>query len=508
MINFRLSGTTSERHSASSIDRSRNPLTFPCSLGESSRFNRSKEVVVKLRVVALLSVSLLVFAFPLFSQVDPGLRPTPANVGNPLPSVLQNNPPTIYDFFKDGAARFQEVDSVSGNLPNEIGVGLGPRFNSRGCALCHAFPAVGGASPRQNPQVTDATADGALNVIPPFIKPDGPVLEARFPFFTDSAGNPIPSQPNGGVEDLFTIAGRVDSVNCGPNQIQQPNFQSAIDHNNIVFRIPIQTFGDGLIENVDETDLLAYQASVAGNPFGIAGTFNHNGNDGTIARFGWKAQNKSLQIFSGEAYNVEQGVSNELFTNERPLPEEDRAKGLPEPCKINPTPEDHTNFNVSSVKTPSDAVQFSTFMRLLAPIDRSFTTPGGQDSIANGQNLFVTIGCETCHHKAFTTRPSAITPSLGNANVPLWSDLEIHRMGVKLADNISQGTAGGNQFRTQPLWGLGLRIFLLHDGRTTNLLDAIAFHQSDGSEANTSVINFNNLTVQQKQDVLNFLRSL
>src|SRR6185436_12970310 len=148
------------------------------------------------------------------------------------------------------------------------------------------------------------------------------------------------------------------------------------------------------------------------------------------------------------------------------------------------------------------------FMRLLAPVERSFTVPGGETSIKNGEQLFKTIGCETCHHKSFTTGPSRITPSLGNATLGLFSDLEIHRMGTKLADNISQGTAGGDQFRTAPLWGLGLRLFLLHDGRTPDLLKAIDQHLSDGSEANTAVLNFNALLPGQKQDVLNFLRSL
>ena len=462
---------------------------------------------MKLRM-AVIPLVFLVSALPLFSQVDPGIRPTPTDVGGPLPSVAANNPVTILDFFKDGQGRFNEIDSVFGGFVDEQGFGLGPRFNSRGCALCHAFPAIGGASPKENPQPKDAAAHGAVNTLPSFVRADGPVVEARFVFFTDSAGNPIPSQPNGGVEDLFTIAGRTDAGNCTPNVIKQPDFQSALLHNNVILRIPIQTFGDGLLENIDETDLLLFQQSVIGNPFGIAGTFNHNGNDGTIARFGWKAQNKSLEIFSGEAYNVEQGVSNELFTQERPLPEEDRASGLPGPCKINPTPEDHTNFNTTPVGTPSDAVQFAMFMRLLAPIAQSPTVPGGADSIRNGEQLFKTVGCETCHHKSFNTSPSRITPSLGNAVAALWSDLEIHHMGSTLADNISQGTAGGDQFRTQPLWGLGLRIFLLHDGRTTNLLKAIDQHFSNGSEANTSVLNFNALTPNQKQDVLNFLRSL
>ena len=81
-------------------------------------------------------------------------------------------------------------------------------------------------------------------------------------------------------------------------------------------------------------------------------------------------------------------------------------------------------------------------------------------------------------------------------------------MGAGLADNVSQGIAGGDQFRTAPLWGLGQRIFLLHDGRATDLNDAIQAHQSSGSEANTVVNNFNDLATSQQQDLLNFLRSL
>jgi CxxC motif-containing protein (DUF1111 family) len=81
-------------------------------------------------------------------------------------------------------------------------------------------------------------------------------------------------------------------------------------------------------------------------------------------------------------------------------------------------------------------------------------------------------------------------------------------MGTRLADNVSQGGAGGDQFRTAPLWGLGQRIFFLHDGRTTNLLTAIADHSSNGSEATEVEENFASLSSSQQQDLLNFLRSL
>src|SRR5205085_8845216 len=131
-----------------------------------------------------------------FSQTDPGLRnPSTPAAGDPLPSVAADNPLTILKFFLDGKDRFEEVDSVSGTIAGEPGFGLGPRYNSRSCQRCHAFPATGGSSPFDNPQIKDAVADGAVNSTPSFITPDGPVREARFIFFNDSAGNPLPSQP-------------------------------------------------------------------------------------------------------------------------------------------------------------------------------------------------------------------------------------------------------------------------------------------------------------------------
>ena len=113
---------------------------------------------------------------------------------------------------------------------------------------------------------------------------------------------------------------------------------------------------------------------------------------------------------------------------------------------------------------------------------------------------------------ADAARPALLRslPSLNQANANLFSDLLVHNMGANLADGVSQGTAGaGDEFRTAPLWGLGQRIFLLHDGRSTDLVDAIKQHASRGSEANDVIRIFQrSLSPQQQQDLLNFLRSL
>ncbi len=448
-----------------------------------------------------LTLVMLLIAGMAFAQTDPGVRGGAAGAGGPVASVTANNPAGSLAFFNQALDTFREVDSVSGTI--EAGSGLGPRFNSRSCAFCHAQPATGGSSPSVNPQVTDATADGARNTIPSFITAGGPVREARFPFFFDQSGNPDLNNPNGGVEDLFTITGRTDAGACN---IPQPSFALAQSTGNIIFRIPTPLFGTGLMENIDESTLLANASANAGS-FGTSGSFNRNGNDGTITRFGWKAQNKSLMVFAGEAYNVEQGVSNEAFTNER--------AAVPG-CVYNGSPEDATkmlNENGGSTGTEaqmsSDVVNFAAFMRLSAP-----PTPGPMSiSATNGANLFNSVGCALCHTSTLTTG-MAKSAAMSNVTYHPYSDFALHHMGSRLSDGINQGAAGPDQFRTAPLWGLGQRLFFLHDGRTSDLLQAIQAHASDcdrqscGSEANEVVRRFNSLSRSQMQDVLNFLRSL
>ena len=463
----------------------------------------------------VLAVSLLIFGQMLLGQTDPGVQSGNRGTGAALASTLANDNPGILAFFNDGLARFQDVEAVSGGANN----GLGPRFNSNSCSSCHAQPAVGGTGAATNPQFAFAGSSVApKDATPSFITANGPTREARFPFFFNSNGTANTGAPNGGVEDLFTVSGRSDAGSCS---LAQPSFAAAQAANNIIFRIPTPVFGAGLIENLDDSTLLSNQKKNLSNNFGISGTFNHNGNDGTITRFGWKAQNKSLHIFAGEAYNVEMGISNLLFTQDRPLPGEDGGgnsglTGLPANC-LNLSgsgyPEDSSNPASSGAAVLDDVSAFANFMRTLAPPPTGSVVLNGNtvsaSSISNGAALFSSIGCATCHNTSpGSTQKSNITGGLSNAPVNAFSDIEIHHMGTGLADNVSQGGAGGDHFRTAPLWGLGQRIFLLHDGRTTSLLRAINDHASNGSEANTVEQNFDNLSTSQQQDLLNFLRSL
>jgi CxxC motif-containing protein (DUF1111 family) len=406
---------------------------------------------------------------------DPGPRTGSNNTGQPFASLQSAD----LAAFNAGKETFLEVDTVP--------TGLGPRFNGDSCAACHAQPVTGGSSPSVNPQIAMASRNGAQNQIPPFITPNGPVRVARLRLNPDGTAA-------GGVINLFTIAGRADAPGCDATQ---PNFGQLAQANNLSFRIPTPLFGSGLIEAIPDATLLANLAanSTVKSGLGITGHFNTNGNDGTITRYGWKAQNKSLVVFAGEAYNVEQGVTNELFPNER-----ENISG----CMYNATPEDFTHAGAATASASwSDIVNFVNFIRNLAPPVPAAAT----SSTANGAALFGQVGCAACHTPSLTTGASTSTV-VSNQHAALYSDLALHAMGQALNDGITQGNAGPGDWRTAPLWGVGQRLFFLHDGRASNLLDAISAHASQGSEANAVIANYNALTASQKQDLINFLRSL
>src|SRR6266851_7164079 len=363
------------------------------------------------------------------AQTDPGPRGGTKGAGGPFSGLNANE----QAFFNAARGRFQEIDSVSGAVAGEAGVGLGPTFNANSCAACHAEPDVGGTSPnptlgfvrKPNPQVAFATLDrvaGGNQTVPSFITANGPVREARF------IQNPDGSL-DGGVHGLYTIAGRVDAPGCN---LAQPNFATQRQNGNVIFRIPTPTFGLGLIENVPDAALQANLASGASTKqsVGIFGRFNTTGNDGTITRFGWKAQNKSLIIFAGEAYNVEQGVANEVFGNER--------SAVPG-CVFNPTPEDSTNLTVSGTPASpasafsSDTVNFAAFMRLSAPPTPNPPASGYNTSQARGSFLFGTdvsnsgIGCVLCHTRTLHTAASPFT-GMGNTDFNPFTDVALHHM--------------------------------------------------------------------------------
>jgi CxxC motif-containing protein (DUF1111 family) len=471
--------------------------------------------------------------------------------------VIANGGPTTGFWFQALTVFGQEATPNGASNGNGINTltGLGPAFNGNSCFVCHSQPTIGGSSPAVNPQIALATLDGATNTVPSFLKPNGPIQEARF--ILDLINDPSGSTLDGGVHELFTIQGRTDApAGC---TVSQPDFATAISQHNLITRLPIPTYGEGFVENVTDAALVANLAANAStkNNLGIFGRFNTNGNDGTITRFGWKAQNKSLLLFAGEAANVELGVTNELFTNEKvpgtncagSTPEDNTAVIVPTAFPVGTT----LSGAESASEISSDIENFAFFMRFNAsPSQCDFASglnsagaalcnPLGANALA-GQALFGTssnpgIGCVLCHTDTLTTGPATV-PKFNNATFHPFSDFALHHMGSVLTDGVSQGLAGPDEFRTPPLWGLGQRLFFLHDGRCSDLVCAIEAHASTtnnctavvtgaqsfivngflfqpgietiacGSEANVVVNNFNALNSTQAQQLLDYLRSL
>jgi len=443
---------------------------------------------------AALAVAMVLAPTLALAQSDPGPRGGAAGAGARIAGLTTKEA----KFFDAGLDEFQEVQSVSGSVA-DTEAGLGPRFNMNSCSSCHAHPAVGGTSPASNPQVVSnpavASQIALVTQTVPILSEHGPVREVRF-------------STDGGVHQLFTIAGMTGAP--GGCAISQPDFVAAASNGQLRFRIPTPVFGLGLIEAIEDATILLNEGAV--KPFGILGTANRNGNDGTVTRFGWKAQNKSLVIFAGEAYNVEQGVTNELFPDER------GEGGTPDPviCRqVVTAPQDLVQYELTNPQKLIDNVNaFANFMRFLAPPAPVTSYPGANSAeITAGEVAFNKAGCVVCHIKSMTTGNHS-TAALRSKAANLFSDLLVHDIGT--GDDISQGLAGGAQFRTAPLWGLGQRLFFMHDGSSANLVEAINAH--GGPEGARVTNNFNgvstgldapfNLDATERQNLLKFLRSL
>jgi CxxC motif-containing protein (DUF1111 family) len=474
-----------------------------------------------------------------FRAKDPGPRPNPATpIPNPLPGLNANE----LALFNESLLRVSELEGscdTCAQQPQNVppidpdpsnpfsplklvnSAGMSPVFNADQCFICHFQPQIGGSSPAANPANTIAHRLGGTNTVPPFENPTGAFRETRFKFKPDGSRD-------GGVHSLFTLQGRSDAPGC---TLPQPDFTAAVNAQNIAFRIPLQLFGLGLIESISDTDIVKNMQANASQKqlLGIKGHANQVPNNGTISRFGWKAQNASITLFAGEAYNVEMGITNDLFPIARN--EDPACNTAYEPFDVPRTqPELYSN----PLKIMPAWLMFTVFMRVVDAPHPVALTPSAQ----HGQALFSSIGCALCHTPSFTTRGTAapatqaqeIGPhvvALRGQKVNLYSDLLLHRMGAGLADNVMQGNAGPDEFRTTPLWGLGTRLFFLHDGRTSDLLGAIQAHFSpafsDGgnnpakdmfsftyppSEANGVILLFNALSETDKQSILDFLRSL
>jgi len=506
-----------------------------------------------------VTCALLACSSLMFGQKDPGVRGGIQNTGGglqqqgipiPHPPLISPNPTTgtpINDnelaSFLEGILRAGQLESTcddcadvtDGSQVTGLGEldpmfpqfhtnsnGLGARHNADQCFSCHAQPGLGGSGgflvpnpadktprPAENPQFgLIPHRYGRQNTVPSFEHRFGPIREVRFKRKPDGTAD-------GGVHQLWTVRGSTNDPTIPNCALTQPDFEREYRAGNLAFRIPLQMMGLGLIESIQDREILAQHDATAGlrEPLGITGHPNRSGNDGTITRFGWKAQNKSITIFAGEAYNVEMGITNEAFPTATEEDPDCQGPEKPEPNDVVRTDKDETRNQAfdNPLHILPDWQQFQILMRFT---DGPAPAANLSESAQRGSAVFNNIGCSLCHTPQMQTAPVMNSAVLQNRPVNMFSDLFVHHMGAKLADDISQGQAAGDEFRSTPLWGAGQRIFFLHDGRTSDLLKAIEDHFSPpspnypASEANGVVRKFNKLSVEDKQAILDFIRSL
>jgi CxxC motif-containing protein (DUF1111 family) len=357
--------------------------------------------------------------------------------------------PDLAEFteFRLGLDDFLEVETAA--------EGLGPAFNGTSCAVCHNVPAVGGTSAILEARVGRRDAQGEFQPL-------------------DATGETL--------VHLFSI----------PTHGCQPAIPPTATV--IARRAPIPVFGAGLVELIPDADLVALEDPADANGDGVRGRAARlvdGGGATRIGRFGWKAQHFSLLTFGADAYRNEMGITNDIFPAEFAFGISADAMRR---CDRIPDPED-----VRDRRTGRRGIDnFASFMRLLAPIPR-----GAVDAeAASGEGVFAAIGCATCHVPLHRTGPND-NPLFDRKPVPAYSNFLLHDVGT--GDGIAQASAGAREIRTPSLWGLRLRLPLLHDGRAVTIEDAILAH---GGEASGARARFVALAPATRQALLAFLKSL
>jgi CxxC motif-containing protein (DUF1111 family) len=362
--------------------------------------------------------------------------------GSPLRGIT----PSEFELFRMGREDFTEVET-----PEE---GLGPAFNGASCAVCHSIPAIGGVSTITEVRGGYRDEDGTFHAL------------------------------NGGtLYHLFSIPDH----RC---QVQIP-----VEANVIGRRAPIPLFGAGLVEAIPDETIVAQEDPDDRDGDGISGRAARIFDVATlrqrIGRFGWKAQQATLLAFSGDAYRNEMGITNDLFPDEVALGVDPEQLKLCSPKK-----------GIEDARERSTGLRgidnFTNFMKFLAPIERGPL----DDAVRQGEAVFRSIGCATCHTPSMTTGPNS-NPVFDRKTVPLFSDLLLHDIGT--GDGVEQEAASGGEIRTPALWGLRVRKPLLHDGTAPTPEAAVLRH--DG-EAEQTMKRYHVLSAGERKALLAFLASL
>jgi CxxC motif-containing protein (DUF1111 family) len=377
--------------------------------------------------------------------------------------------------------------------------GVGPFFNAISCSSCHFKDGRGRA-----PLTDGETGHGLL-------------LRLSIPG-VDANGSNFPDPIYGGqLQDgaVFgqTIEGKIAIVYQSRSEtfadgttvvLQKPLYRiTTLGHGSLASNVQIsprianQMIGMGLLEAIPESTLLGFADENDTNKDGISGKINYvhdvASHSKKMGRFGWKANQPSVRQQVAAAFLGDMGITTSLFPNEN------GPFGVDLSAIANGGTPEISDLNFDRVVLYSST--------LAVPARRNYT----DQNVVNGKKTFETIGCASCHIPKIQTGNTHSITALRNQTIRPYTDLLLHDMGVDLADNSPDFKATGSEWRTQPLWGIGLietvnnHTNLMHDGRAKNVTEAILWH---GGEAQSAKDKFKKLTAIERTELLDFINSL
>ncbi len=404
---------------------------------------------------------------------------------------------------------------VSSPASTRASDGLGPLFNARACQHCHLKDGRG-----QPPAAGDRAVSMFLRLsVPPRSESERAALEA-------GETGVIPEPTYGGQLQNFAVPGQGAEgemviayeeipvvLNGGETvTLRKPSYSieglayGPLDPKTLLSpRVANQMIGLGLLEAIHEGDLLALADPEDADGDGISGRPNWVRDEETgqaaLGRFGWKAGNPTVRQQSAHAFTGDIGISTTLTPAHWGECTVQQAA-----CRSAP---DGVQTALGEVEAPDNVLDLVTFYarNLAVPARRELD----DTDVLAGKALFYGAGCASCHQPKFVTRRDAEPKALAFQLIWPYSDLLLHDMGEGLADNRPEWRANGREWRTAPLWGIGLtetvngHTKFLHDGRARNLLEAILWHGGEAAEAQHKVID---MTPGEREALLAFVGSL
>lgn len=406
--------------------------------------------------------------------------------------------------FKVGNGVFRKL-WVSAPSSTRSSDGLGALYNARSCQRCHLKDGRG------HPPAANWPDDNAVSLLIRLGIPDGPRGARPDPVYGSQlqdfavAGVPVEGRPHvAWTETPVTLGdGTVVSLRSPSWTVVEPGYGPMDPGTRLSPRIAPPMIGLGLLEALPDADLLAYADPDDRDGDGISGrpgtALDPATGEPALGRFGWKASQKDLRHQAAAAFAGDLGLSTSLHAD----PHGDCTAGQTA-CRTAPTGSDDGKPEISD--TLLDLVTFYS-RHLAVPARRGVDRP----AVLAGRRLFRDAGCDACHRPTLTTGAHPDEPALSHQTIWPYTDLLLHDMGPGLADELPEGGAEGGEWRTPPLWGIGLtetvsgHTFFLHDGRARSLLEAILWH---GGEAEAARDRVAAMTAEQRSALLAFLASL